>query len=470
MPQPPDPARASDAPGDFSRFLPRGSLGLKLLLVCALALAMAIPIGMVWALGGTRSYDAGLAAAEVAQSSGGQQTLLGPALVVPFEREVRTTATPATGAAPTTTVETVRSRVVVYPETGSIGARLVTELRRRGLHDVPVYTVDAGVAARFDLADAAAAIPADARLVWAEAKIYLSLTDPRGARSARLSLDGRPLELAPAEDAAGVAPLSYQRLVAAPAPWLADRAGTGLIDVSGDIRLTGAERLAFAAFARDTTVRLAGDWGAPSFDGQVLPDERTVEAEAFTASWSVPYLARGAAGAGENLSFDTLVNTAFGVTLLDESNPYRSVERALKYAPMFIGLVFLTYFLFEATGGGRAHPAQYLLVGLAQVVFYLLLLSIAEHLGFTLAFLIAATATVLTLALYAGSVFRSARAGATAFGVFAALYGLIWVLLQMETYALLVGSVASFLAIAGTMWMTRNLDWYGARLRGGAAG
>jgi inner membrane protein len=150
-----------------------------------------------------------------------------------------------------------------------------------------------------------------------------------------------------------------------------------------------------------------------------------------------------------------------GVTLLDQGSPYQGVERALKYAPMFIGLVFLTYFLFETRMRRRAHPAQYVLVGLAQLVFYLLLLSVSEVLGFNLGFALAAVATVLAISLYAGSVFRSTGAMVVALGVFSALYSLIWVLMRMEDYALLAGSIASFLAIVATMWMTRNLDWYG---------
>ncbi|RYY92350.1 MAG: cell envelope integrity protein CreD, partial [Alphaproteobacteria bacterium] len=157
--------------------------------------------------------------------------------------------------------------------------------------------------------------------------------------------------------------------------------------------------------------------------------------------------------------FDQLMSP--GASLLNEASPYQSVERALKYAPMFIGLVFLTYFLFEVTIGKRAHPAQYILVGLAQVIFYMLLLAISEVLGFNTGFAIAAFATVAALSLYAGSVFASRVAMLKALGAFSVLYALIYVLLRQEDYALLVGSIASFLAIAGTMFMTRNLDWYG---------
>jgi inner membrane protein len=129
---------------------------------------------------------------------------------------------------------------------------------------------------------------------------------------------------------------------------------------------------------------------------------------------------------------------------------------------LFIGLVFLSYFLFEVTSGRRVHPAQYILIGVAQLIFYLLLLSIAERIGFDLAFLIAAAATVSLISLYATWVFESKVYGLRALGLFSALYGLIYLLLRLEDEALLVGAIASFLAIAAVMYLTRRMDWYGA--------
>src|ERR1019366_5729058 len=139
---------------------------------------------------------------------------------------------------------------------------------------------------------------------------------------------------------------------------------------------------------------------------------------------------------------------------------YQSVTRSLKYALLFIGLVFLSYFLFEVSTGKRVHPAQYMLVGVAQIVFYLLLLSIAEHTGFDAAFAIAAIATVALISTYAGWVFESRKYGLRAFVIFALLYGLIYLLLGLDDQALLVGAVASFVAIAAVMYFTRRMDWY----------
>ena len=151
------------------------------------------------------------------------------------------------------------------------------------------------------------------------------------------------------------------------------------------------------------------------------------------------------------------------VRLVMNATPYQSVQRALKYGVMFIGFVFLAYFLFEIVSQQRAHPAQYVLVGLAQSVFYLLLLALSEQSGFDFAFLIAAIMTVGMTSAYAMTVFRSRLYGLRALGIFSAVYALIYTLMRLEDYALLMGAFASFAAIGFTMYMTRNINWYGQR-------
>jgi inner membrane protein len=139
---------------------------------------------------------------------------------------------------------------------------------------------------------------------------------------------------------------------------------------------------------------------------------------------------------------------------------YRSVNRSLKYVLLFLGLVFLTYFIFEATTGKRVHPAQYILVGIAQIIFYLLLLSLAEKIGFDLSFLLAGGATVLLLSANAEWVFSSRKQGIRALAIFTPLYTLIYLLLRLQDDALLFGSIASFAAVSAAMYFTRHIDWY----------
>ena len=150
-------------------------------------------------------------------------------------------------------------------------------------------------------------------------------------------------------------------------------------------------------------------------------------------------------------------HTVLGIKMADS---YRSIHRSLKYITLFLGLVFITYFLFEVTTDKRVHPGQYALVGIAQTIFYLLLLSLTELVGFDLGFLIAGAATVLLFSMNTAWLFVSRKLGLRALGVFSLLYAFIYVLLRLENYALLVGSCASFAAIAATMYFTRNIDWY----------
>ena len=152
-----------------------------------------------------------------------------------------------------------------------------------------------------------------------------------------------------------------------------------------------------------------------------------------------------------------------GSTTFATVDYYQSVDRSLKYILLFVGLVFLTYFTFEVTGKRRMHAAQYVLVGVAQVIFYLLLLSMAEKIGFDYAFLVAGAATVGLLSVNAGWIFESAAQGLRALAVFSPLYALIYVLLRLKDYALLVGSIASFAAVAAAMYFTRRIDWYSSR-------
>jgi inner membrane protein len=190
--------------------------------------------------------------------------------------------------------------------------------------------------------------------------------------------------------------------------------------------------------------------------------KRTISTQGFSGEWSVPFIARGVPAEGRNTAVSSLDRTGMGISLIEVADPYQSVNRSVKYALLFVGLLFLSYFVFEATSGKRVHPAQYILVGLAHMIFYLLLLSLAERIGFDWGFLAAGGATVLLLSANAKWIFASLAQGMRALFVFSLLYLFIYLLLRLEDNALLIGAVASFLAVAAVMYCTRNLDWYSA--------
>jgi len=361
----------------------------------------------------------------------------------------------------------------IFPTRGRVQAATVSEVRSRSLFKVPVYTADLTYSASFDLSQAGAEAPRGAVLDWSRAEIVLGASDARGAKSdIGLTLGGRTVALTPSL----VEPTAALTLPETRGAEAAVRGGDSLrlfgahlpealrtggpFEVSGRAAFSGAQRIAVLAFAGTTTAVIRGDWPHPSYNGGFLP-ARQDAAEGFNATWTVPFVARGVPVEGDRDTLSRLGATSLGVTFVEPANPYQSVSRSLKYAPLFIGLVFLTYFLFETTTGRRVHPAQYVLVGMAQVIFYMLLLSIAEHTGFDLAFALAAAATVGLISAYAGWTFDSRKQGVRALVAFTFLYGLIYVLMRLEDYALLVGALSSFAAIAAVMYFTRKVDWYG---------
>lgn len=460
--------------------VPTRSVGLKFLLVCVLTVLMALPAFVIFGMISEREGRASSVVAEVGQRFGGEQTFTGPILAAPFRQIIPAPPATTDNPRPTTTVRT--GWYVVFPKTGKGEAKLVTDVKTRGsggLFKVRTYRADVSFTGAFALGADSKGAPDAAVIDWSRAALLIGVSDPRGAAAAaQLTVSGKTVPLEPGSAYADVfagatpSPIGDPNVAVRPFQWLVAPAGDiarpgASFNTSADLQFTGVERVGLVPFARDTDLRLSGDWGVVSYEG-AFPrkgdDDAAPAATApgrFDARWTVPFIARNLAEAGDSQSLGGLGSLAVQVRLLDPANPYLSIERALKYALMFLGVVFLAYFLMEATSDRRMHPAQYILVGLAQLIFYLLLLSISERIGFDLAFLIAAAATVTLIGAYAGAVFRSALRGLIASVAFAALYALIYLLMRLEDYALLAGSVAAFVAVTAVMWFTRNLDWYG---------
>jgi|SRR5271165_2780188 len=430
-------------------------MGLKLVVVCGLALLMTIPSLFVSSLVEERTQRAKDVIGEIGGRAGGQQTFLGPFLSVPYSIPPL-----YKGTSPTL------GFYVVFPTKGDASIKVRTQERRRSLFKVPVYEAELRFDATFDLTGVPAAAPAGAELDWSRAGILIGVSDVRGALAdGTLIVDGKTNTFVPAEnigDESHRLPLTYLgvRVLDAAKP-------NATFNVSANLHFSGAQRLAVLAYGKSTHLVAEGDWPSPSFDGGFLPAKRTLSAQGFTGEWSVPFIARGAPAEGTSAVLAALDHTALGISFIEVADPYQSVSRSLKYSLLFIGLLFLSYFVFEATAGKRVHPAQYVLVGVAQVIFYLLLLSFAERIGFDWGFLVAGGATVLLLSANAKWIFASAVQGVRALVVFSLLYFFIYLLLRLEDNALLVGAVASFLAVTAVMYFTRNIDWYSSLPTGG---
>jgi inner membrane protein len=393
---------------------------------------------------------------EISGRAGGQQTFLGPSLSIPYSiPSLYKGASPMLGV------------YVVFPAKGDASIKVRTEERRRSLFKVPVYQAELNFDATFDLTGVPSAAPAGAELDWTRARIVIGVSDARGALAdGTLTANGKTSTFAPAESVGEENPRLRLAYFYVGVSDLAKPNAT--FNVAASLRFSGAQRLAVLAYGKSTRLAVEGDWPSPGFDGGFLPVKRTISAQGFTGEWSIPFIARGIPAEGTNAAVSALDLSAMGISFVEVADPYQSVSRALKYALLFIGLLFLSYFVFEATAGKRVHPAQYVLVGVAHMIFYLLLLSLAERFGFDWGFLVAGGATVLLLSANAKWIFTSRVQGLRALFVFSLLYFFIYQLLRLEDNALLVGAVASFLTIAAVMYFTRNIDWYSSIPAGGS--
>lgn len=438
----------------FSLSLPfkSRSMGLKLIVVCGLALLMIIPGLLVMALVEDRSSRAADVIKEICSHVGGQQTFLGPTLAIPYTIPPQFASDSAR-----------HGMYLVFPEKGAANVRVATHERHRSLFKVPVFEAELKFDAAFDLTGVPEAAPQGAQFKWDHAEVLVGVSDPRGALAdAVMTVNGKTETLAPAQIAQTISTgdRSPQRLALFGTRVEGQAKPGAQFNLTSTLRFSGAQRIAVLAYGKTTQLAMQGDWPSPGFDGGFLPVTRSVPGNGFTAEWSVPFIARGVRSEGPSESITGLDATALGVSLVEVADPYQSVNRSLKYIPLFLGLIFLSYFIFEVTTGKRVHPAQYVLVGAAQIIFYLLLLSFAERIGFDTAFLLAGAATVLLLSANAGWIFASWKQGARACAIFALLYVLIYLLLRLEDNSLLVGAIASFLAVAAAMYATRKLDWY----------
>ncbi len=471
------------AQNQISNLIPRGSLGLKLLLVCLLVLVMGIPLLLVGGLVSERQTRAGQVTSEIGAKAGGPQIVGGPMLLVPYQRTVETTDDQGR-----TQRRNERGSFVVFAETGAADTTLAVQDRRLGIYRAAIYTAITDFEASFRPAAALEDVDPAYRFDWGQARLVMFVSDSRSIRNAAQLrfADGRTAVLEPISDlnlAVSAPGEVYSRpgLSSAPAYPLpsnlqAFAAPAGFSGAPRDfsvetrLELTGAQRFAIAAFAQDTSATIRGDRSDTRAEGYFQSaDAPTANEAGFAVSWRVPFVARGMEKAADLNSFNLglAAQRDMAVSFVASDDIYQGVARAVRYAIMFIGIVFLATLIFEAVSGKKAHPAQYILVGLAQCVFYLLLLSMTELIGFSWAFIIAAGATVSLLAYYAGAAFNSRAVGLRALVSLAALYAAMYVLMTLEDFALLAGSVVAFAVLTAAMLATRRIDWYGKAAEAG---
>lgn len=433
----------------ISRLL--NSPAFKFVLVIILILALTIPLLFAYLLVAERQSYARQARAEVGQMWGREQTIRGPYIVVPltYEKEFRNRDV----------VERrkIREFAVFLPEELNIRSDVEGEVRRRGIFNVPVYRSVTRFAGRFEKPVLRSFQQPDLTLEWAEAALVVTLNDVRGIKkTAELILDnGAGRE----KFRAGVGVASNGRVPGIHVPLTGEQAQSGFA-FAFDLSLNGSSHIRYIPGGGETSVAIKSDWPHPSFAGAYLPENRKISDAGFAADWKVPRLARGIGQSIRLKQFRHLMTSkSFGVDFYQPVRFYSLAERALKYAMGFIGIIFLAVFIMEIQSRKRVHWIQYLFVGLALVIFYLVLIGTAEHIGFDLGYLFAALATSILVGTYFAAVVRSHRRRLYLGSVIAVIYGLLYLLLRVEDYAMLIGSISAFALLAVVMFATRDVDW-----------
>ena len=422
----------------------KSSIGLRLFIIGALSLVLLIPTIMIQVLISEREERRESAVFEVSDKWGKAQTLAGPILTIPYQHFAKDDK-----GNPVALVE----RVYVLPESLFIAAELLPERRYRGIYEVILYNARIKMRAHFAPVDLEGLNIAPNDIFWRDASLLLGMSDLKGIRDIiKIRWNDQELVANP-----GIEWKDVLETGITVKPGLASRAGS--YEFAVDLNLNGSGEIQFLPVGKETRATVSSSWNNPSFIGHFLPVQREVQANQFRADWKVLHLNRNYPQKWIGAQ-PLLLSSAFGVKLLLPIDEYQKTMRTAKYAIMFVALTFLAFFMTEILNKKVLHPIQYILIGLALILFYTLLLSISEHLSFNRAYLMASAAIIGLITAYTKGVLANNTVTAVIAGILIILYGFLFVILQLQDYALLLGSIGLFIILAIVMYLTRKIDWF----------
>jgi inner membrane protein len=452
----------------------RRSPGIRLFFVGLVALVLVIPLVMVYALVGDREQQSQTAQAQIVAGWGGSQVVSSPILAIPYMRESSQTEV-IEGRSVTRTTQ-VRDQLFLAPATQAVRTTLKPQSRSYSIYSSVIYEAALAGEARFELPEDLERFGVGRdRLLLDQAELRFGVSDPRGLmRDATVSVGGRDLRLQPGKGVAASGNSGFFGFV--------ELIDGEPLDVRWRYGLRGSRSLAFVPRGGETRWEVTSPWPHPSFRGSFLPEESEVGNDGFSAHYSVSNLALGQSLAmtddpgAPTIEFDStngslspvMVDRADGsigpamaasIGLIEPVDLYSRVDRSVKYGFLFIGFTFLAFLMFDIVGGARVATAEYLLTGAGLVLFFVLLLAFAEVIGFTLAYALASAAIIGLLTSYSAAVLKTWRRARFIGALLVGLYALIYVLLSLEALSLVIGAVLLFVALAGVMYATRNVDW-----------
>ena len=433
------------------------SLSFRSLLVGLLMLLLLIPLILVDSIVNERSHYYTSVINDIAKGWGGNQTIIGPILAVPYVEHQTSieTVTDTNGESKTVSKDVfIDKTMIVLPEVLAIKATLKERHRKRGIYDALLYKADLNLRGKFNLDS----LPTEGNkytIRWKKAWLAVGVSDTKaisstsplrwGDSSAKFDPGTRLLKIIPSGFHASMKTISKDSLNA---------------EFKLNFTLNGSRSFRFSPVGEITTAEIQSGWPHPSFQGGILPSSKIISKDGFSAHWSIPHLARNYPQSWlmkkENYRVNELTT---GVDLFIPVSLYAKVSRATKYGVLFIGLTFLTFLVFEVTVKARVHIIQYAIIGLSLSLFYLLLVSLSEQLSFLKSYLYAASTIVGIISLYTMAVLKSLSKGLFIFILLSSLYAALYFILQMEDYALLAGAAVMLFVVVILMIVTRNIHY-----------
>ena len=419
------------------------SVTLKLIVVGILILLLLIPTGMIKRLISERETRRDETVSEVTSKWGNSQTLCGPILTIPY----LTYQTTNDG------VRSIYHQANFLPEKLTINGILIPEIRKRGLYKVIAYNSKLNISGSFIPIEFNEWKTIEKDIKWDEAFISFGINDLRGInKDILINWNDTLLDITPG--------LKNKNIISRGISAFPAVKKNKDFKFSFTLDINGSHYLNFVPLGKETNVNLKSTWNTPSFDGAFLPDERHVTDTGFTAYWNVLQLNRSYPQKWIDDEFD-VNDSEFGVRLLFPVDTYQKAMRSAKYSLLFISLTFLVFFFSEVLNKKRIHPVQYLLVGIALVVFYSLLIAFSEHIGFNLAYLIASLAVIGLITIFSNSILNSRIFAVVIFFELVALYLFLFIVLQLSDFSLLMGSIGLFVILSIVMYFSKKIDWYG---------
>lgn len=428
----------------------------KVTTITIIGLLLLIPTFMIENLISEREWTQDEAIREVSAKWGEEQTISGPFISIPYHRYVKQFS-------PKDSIEKIvqiKEHLHILPTKLNISGNINPEKRHRGIYEIVVYNSKLDISGTFNQFDLKALDIQTKDILFDQAEFVVGINDLRGIEE-QVNLNWNKEKVSfnpgvPTNDIAGSginASLAIDPNI--------DKIYA--FDLSLDIK--GSQKLYFTPVGKITDIDLSSEWPNPSFNGAFLPDHREVNDKGFNANWNILHLNRNypQIWAGSRHSIDP---SSFGIDLLLPVDNYQKTYRSIRYAILFIGFTFLVFFFIEVLNKIFIHPIQYILVGVSLIVFYTLLLSISEHLKFNLAFIVSAIATLSLIAGYVRAILKSGKLTILIIGILTVLYSFIFVIIQLQDYALLIGSIGLFIILGLVMYFSRKIDWYNINLEG----